>query len=204
MFILMVVGKKHPLEFFLQNKHHCKTFFSPFRQRLLTAGIFTLHCIASLRARESICTVRVKLFKGYYHLTFYFKKVERIKMERRINDIKSSICPAAREPGGSAGMKIFHSRQCCTKRQLWREQIAGLPFPACQDFREVSDFVFHSNHKLFSLCGNYLFVCMCLTYNAQGTSHEIGGFSLSTHAIFKIAVSTWLFLSRFCAYNSPK
>lgn len=170
MFILKVVGEKHPLEFFLQNKHQCKTFFFFFTFQITAFNCWyflsALH--TSLRAWEYICNVRVKFFKVYCYLNFYFKKVKRIKMERRINDIKSSTCPSAREPGGSAGMKIFHSTLRSTKRQLGKQHTTGLPFPDCRNFRELSDFVFHSKHKLFSVCGNWgFFVCSLHTMGRE-------------------------------------
>lgn len=131
-------------------------FFFFFTFQITAFNCWHFHSVLYTSLR-SICTVRVKLFKGYYHLKFYFKKVESIKMEKQINDIKSSTCPAATEPGGSAAIKTSHSRQCSSKRQLGRQQITVLPFPGCQDFRELW-FCFSLKTQTLSVCGNCWFV----------------------------------------------
>lgn len=109
---------------------------------------FALHI--SLSVCECIGTVSMKLFKGCHHLNFCFEEIEKIKRERRTEGIRSSACPAVREPGGSAGGKTTLSSELSSERWL----VAGFPVPWPSGLQGTL-FFFHSKHKLFPRTMHY-------------------------------------------------
>lgn len=145
-----MVAKKKIREFFLQSKHHCKTFFFTFRITDFNCWYFCFTLHINLSVCECISIVRVNLFKCYYCLNFWFKKEQKTKRERRTNGIRTSACLAVREPGGSAGLKTALSSKCSSKRQLRRQQVTGLPISWLAGLQgTLLTFFFHSKHKLF-------------------------------------------------------
>lgn len=113
---------------------------------------FTLHI--SLSVCECIGTVRVKHFKDCHCSNFFFEERERIKRERRADGIRSSACPAVREPRGSAGAKTTISSALSSKRWLGGQQVAGFSVPWLSEFQETL-FFFCSKYKLFPRTMHY-------------------------------------------------